>query len=145
MFKFRLDTRGTAMEESGKTTISSCVRGHHVYKDVWDPMIGEKLDCRRESGNVQDRYAVAVVRTHVEPKHKRRHKKNTVITVGHLPKKISCVCSLFLRRGGTITCEITGNRRHSSDLPQGGLEVPCLLVFVGNKADIAKIKNKAKI
>ena len=136
------------MEESGTTTLSSCVRGHHVYKDVWDPVIGEKLECCRESGNVQDRYAVAVVRTHMEPrsKHKRRnrHKLNTVITVGHLPRKISCVCSLFLRHGGTITCEITGNRRHSYDLLQGGLEVPCLLLFVRNKADVAKIKNKTK-
>ena len=98
------------MESSAKstTTLSSCVRGHHIYKDVWDPVVGEKLDCRRECGNVQDRYAVAVVRTHVGPKHKRRRRKteNAVITVGHLPRKISCVCSLFLRRGGTLVRDI---------------------------------------
>ncbi len=137
----------SSAQDNETTTLSSCVRGHHIYKDIWDPVVGEKLDCCRECGNVQDRYAVAVVRTLVDPKLKRRRHKteNAVTTVGHLPRKISCVCSLFLRRGGTITCEITGHRRHSSDLPQGGLEVPCLLIFVGNKADIAKIKSKTNI
>ena len=137
----------SSSQDYESTALSSCVRGHHIYKDILDPVIGEKLDCRRECGNVQDRYAVAVVRTHVDPKPKhRRHKtENTVATVGHLPRKISCICSLFLRRGGSITCQITGHRRHSSDLPQGGLEVPCLLIFVGNKADIVKIKSKTNI
>ena len=29
---------------------------------------------------------------------------------------------MFLRRGGSICCEVTGLRRYSSGLPQGGLE-----------------------
>ena len=47
-------------------------------------------------------------------------------TVGHLPKKISKVCSLFLRRGGSIEVVVSGRRRYSSDLQ---LEVPCKLLF----------------
>ena len=35
---------------------------------------------------------------------------------GHLPRKMSKVCSLFLRRGGSIRCKVTGSRRYSSDL-----------------------------
>ena len=73
-----------------------------------------------------DRYAVAVV-------------KGTV--VGHLPKKISKISSLFLRRGGYIKCEVTGKRRYSSDLSQGGLEIPCRLIFKSkDKKEIDKIK-----
>ena len=53
------------------------------------------------------------------------------LVVGHLPKKISRVCSLFLRRGGTIYCIVTNTRRYSADLPQGGLEIPCTLHFEG--------------
>ena len=46
---------------------------------------------------------------------------------------------MFLLRGGTITCRVTASRRYSGDLPQGGLEIPCLLTFKGTMKDIAKI------
>ena len=55
--------------------------------------------------------------------------------VGHVPRKISAICSLFIRRGGVIRCIISGRRRYSSDLPQGGLEIPCILVFTTIKPD----------
>lgn len=32
-------------------------------------------------------------------------------------------------RSGTINCEVTGSRQYSSDLEQGGLEIPCKLNF----------------
>ena len=63
--------------------IESCVRGYHVYQSVWTPTIGEELQCVREPTNIIDRYAVGVT-------------KDGKI-VGHLPKKISRLCSLFIR------------------------------------------------
>ena len=68
------------------------------------------LTCERESDNTLDRYAVAV--------------KMEGNIVGHLPRKPTGVCSLFLRRGDTIDCTVTGCRRYSVVLPQGGLEIP---------------------
>ena len=88
-----------------------CVRGYYVYKDLWKAVIDEELECKRETTNSKDRYAVAVF-------------KNGEI-VGHLPRMISRVCSLFIRRGRVIICRVTGRQRYSSDLPQGGLEIPC--------------------
>ena len=41
--------------------ISSCVRGYHVYKDRRKPRVDEKLACVRESTNIEDGCAVAVV------------------------------------------------------------------------------------
>ena len=38
---------------------------------------------------------------------------------------------MFLRNHGTIKCKVTGNRRYSSDLPQGSMEIPCSLCFTG--------------
>ena len=29
--------------------VESCVRGFHIYEDVWTPVIGEVLICRREN------------------------------------------------------------------------------------------------
>ena len=87
--------------------------------------------CEREPENASDRYAVAV------------KKEGTII--GHLPRKLSWVCSLFLRRGGAIKCTVTGRRRYSADLPQGGLEVPCSLLFKGSPEEIKKLKKLWKL
>ena len=106
---------------------SSCIRGYHVYDDIWIPSTGEKVDCYREERNVLDRYAVKVMKSDE--------------IVGHLPKKISTLCSLFIRRGGSIKCEVMGSRRYSRDLLQGGLEIPCDLIFEGSPNALEKIKS----
>ena len=32
------------------------MRGYHIYNEIWDAMIGEELQCLRESNNANDRY-----------------------------------------------------------------------------------------
>ena len=51
-------------------------------------MIGEEVECVREPLNENDRYAVVVIKDD--------------IVIGHLPRNISRVCSLFLHRGGVL-------------------------------------------
>ena len=58
--------------------IPSCIRGYHVYGEIWTAVLDEQLFCEREIGNVLDRYAVAA-------------KNDSHITVGHLPRKISTI------------------------------------------------------
>ena len=38
--------------------VDVCVRGQHIYKDIWYAVVGEVLVCEREPNNFQDRYAV---------------------------------------------------------------------------------------
>ena len=76
-----------------------------MYKNIWEAAVGETLSCVRESRNARNRYAVAV------------EKNDTVIK--HLPRKISRVCALLLKRGGSIQCTVTGKRRYLADLLQG--------------------------
>ena len=38
----------------------SVVRGHHVFKRIWTPVVGEVLTVAREAGNTEDRFTVAV-------------------------------------------------------------------------------------
>uniref|UniRef100_A0A1X7UN36 HIRAN domain-containing protein n=1 Tax=Amphimedon queenslandica TaxID=400682 RepID=A0A1X7UN36_AMPQE len=109
-----------------KFEVPSYIRGYHVYHEVWSSVLEENLLCERERNNSNDQYAVAV-------------KKDAEI-VGHLPRKLSRVCSLFLRRGGTITCKVSGRRRYSADLLQGGVEIPCCLMFSGEDCEIKKLK-----
>lgn len=40
----------------------SCIRGFHIYKDIWNPVIGETLNTRREIHNLVDKYAVLSVK-----------------------------------------------------------------------------------
>ena len=86
-------------------SIGSCVRSYHYYQDIWEPVIGEELECMQEPGNLHDRYTVTVLKEG--------------IVVGHVPRKISVLYSIFLRKGGTIVSAITGTRRYSRDLAQG--------------------------
>ena len=100
--------------------VESMMRGYHEYKLIWnDPIIGEELRCEREPGSCHNPYAVAV----------KKRIGGTDRIVGHVPRIISTICSLFIRRGGLLVCVINGLRRYSSDLPQGGLEIPCKLIF----------------
>ena len=78
------------------------------YKTIWDAALGEQLRCQREPTNPHDAYSVAVLKSGV--------------VVGHVPRRISSVCSLFLRHGGVIDCVVAGVKQYSADLPQGDLK-----------------------
>ena len=39
----------------------SIARGCHAYVDIWNPLIGEILNCKREPTNVVDKHAVAIM------------------------------------------------------------------------------------
>ena len=108
--------------------LDSCVRGYHVYKDLWNATPGETLTCIRERGNRNDVFAVAV--------------QSDGNIVGHVPRHISCISTLFIRRGGVLNCLVTGTRRYSSNLLQGGMEIPCQYIFSGNKDVIEKIRGR---
>jgi len=54
-----------------------------VYQDRWLPLRGKTLTCQHEGGNVYDPFAVMVGKSGV--------------IVGHVPRRISSMYSLFLR------------------------------------------------
>ena len=94
----------------------SVIRGYHVYQKVWEPQMNETLDCKLEPTNEFDKHAVSVVKSDV--------------VVGHVPQVNSKVCAFFIRRGGSITCRVTGKRKHGA-----GLEIPCIYSFKGSVKD----------
>ena len=46
----------------GVYVLESVVRGHHVYKCIWTPHVGEQLRLKHEENNENDRRAVAVLK-----------------------------------------------------------------------------------
>ena len=97
----------------------------NIVLRIWEPFIGEELQCDRETTNLHNPYTVSVL--------KQRQ------IVGHIPHNISRACSVFLRSHVTIKCTVTGNRRYSSDLPQGEMEILCLLCFTGDDDLLKKL------
>ena len=57
--------------------MASIVRGHHVYKSVWHPVLGEQLTLERGNSNSHNRHALSVM------------KDGTII--GHVPRELSSV------------------------------------------------------
>ena len=103
-------------------SLDSVVRGHHVYKQDWQPNEGEELRVEREEGNAHDSHAISII-------------KDSAV-VGHLPIELSRIFWHFIRHGGVVTCEITGHRKKGK-----GLEVPCRYMFTGRRKFIMKLKH----
>ena len=70
-----------------------------MYSTIWTPVLGELLSCKRELDNAEDQYVVAVYRV-------------DGIVVGQIPKKISFLCAVFIKRGSTIQCIVSTIYRH---------------------------------
>ena len=116
-------TSGLDDEESFH--LESSVRGHHVFKSVWTPVVGQLLlQVHAEPRNSHDVYSIAVTLDDA--------------VVGHLPREFSHVAFYFLQHRGHITCEITGSRR-LSEVHNKGLVVPCLYTFWGKTAIIKRL------
>ncbi len=59
-------------------TLDSVVRGHHVYKRIWTPTVGEQLQLRPEEDNESDPRAVAVLKHGVIVRHLPRKTARTM-------------------------------------------------------------------
>ena len=115
-FSTQTYSSGFSMSTDSTFQMNSVMRGYHVYNGVWTSNTHDVSSCRHEEVNINDPCAVCMVHP-------------SGIVVGHVQRTISSVCSMFILRGGNISCQITGSRQHSIDLPQRGLELPLLFHF----------------
>ena len=97
----------------------SWMRGHHAYKDIFEPVIGTTLTLQREPENAKDPHAVAIV-------------EDAGRIVGHIPLALSRIVSSFLKRANhKATAEICGKRiNRGSGL---GLELPVIYKIYGGR------------
>ena len=77
------------------------MRGHHAYKDEFQPEIDMTLVLQREPENAKDPHAVAIT-------------ENNGRVVGHIPLGLSKIVSSFLKRvnhrGEAVICGKRVNR-----------------------------------
>ena len=113
------------------------VRGHHVYKTTWTPVLNEKLDCKkdnREEALSHDKHSVGVF------------KKDGTL-VGHIPIELSRLIDYFMEstEENFVSALVVGPRKR-----EVGLVVPAKFsAFTKDKRiatilsdEILKIKTK---
>ena len=89
--------------------IESTVWGHHFYKSLWTPVIGEKLCVQIEEDSAFDDFTVAIWKD---------------VIVGHVPRELARICLYFLKKQhSSMICKITEHRR-LSEVDGKGLVVP---------------------
>ena len=97
--------------------------GFHVYRNNWEPVIGEVLKTCMESQNEVDKYAVAII-----------DNENNVI--GHLPKgasgKYAKTIFYFLKTDPLIIYHVKITEKAVNLRDNKGIRIPCLLQFTGN-------------
>ena len=103
----------------------SFIRGYHAYKDTWNPAVGDVLRLQRETTNIKDKLAVAVM--------------NQSTVVGHVPYNTAPAVSHFLKRStNKATVRVTGaavNRGAGY-----GMEIPCKYIFYGAEIYIDRLR-----
>ena len=69
---------------------TSVIRGHHIYKSVWTPTLGQKLNCREDDRKEAKQHVDYAIGTYLEA--------NTGSEpVGHVPMEFSYLIYTFLR------------------------------------------------
>ena len=121
------------LEKEFVFAVNCCVCGYHIFKSFCEAPISSVLSVKHEDDPqslVHSKYAIALI-------------NSELVAVGHLPKFVSKLAHFFVKHAGKIRCEITGSKRYSSDLEQGGLEIPAKIIFQNsNKRIIEKMKKK---
>ena len=89
-------------------SLTSYITGHHIYKKIWSPKIGEELVVLKEEGNKVDRTAVGVFKG--------------ATLVGHVPRSDKATVRNWLQMG-IVTATVIGKRENKR---KNGLEVPAM-------------------
>ena len=80
--------------------MEAMIRGYHKYNSIWtNPVIEEKLSYKQQIGNAHDTHGVAV----------RKSIDDEIKTVGHVLRRFSSICSIFIRQGGSIVWTVRGH------------------------------------
>ena len=112
--------------------VRCCIRGYHIYQIQWNTGIGARLTTAPETrpgALAEDKYAIAVT--------------NNGKTVGHVPKFLTKLTFFFLKNAGKLHITVTGPRRYSVDLKQGGLGLPVDFCFTSlNEKLFLQMKEK---
>ena len=118
-----------------KVEFQTNIGGHHVYKDVWTPTVGERLNCRkdyREEAKEYDENAIGV--------YKKTEEED--LLVGHIPIKLSKLMNQYLGADSSnrLVATISGKRKRELCLV-----VPAKFKCISMKKKVAQILHEELI
>ena len=127
-------SKETAKSSDGLKFEMKCAsRGFHVYRTVWKPKVGEKLQMKPEYANVHDPFAISINAS-------LKGKLTAFDAVGHVPRDISRFCRYFLNYGGELEGRVRDVRYRKSPIPKGGLEIPIVMIVRKHNASLPVFK-----
>ena len=90
-----------AFKNNYSLSVESVIRGHHVYKETWNPYKGEELICnhdKREEAKIFEDHAVGTY-------------QDSCLVV-HVPIELSFLfCKCIEKRNNQIFAEVSGERK----------------------------------
>ena len=110
-----------------KVEYETVIRGHHVYKCVWTPVMDEKLECNKDTR--------AEAKEHDETKQLDVANQKKIL-VGHVPIELSRLMKNFLEANteNKLVAQVTGKRKREI-----GLVVPAKFSAFTTDLRLAKI------
>ena len=112
--------------------IRCCIKRYHIYQTQWNAGIGSRLTTAPETrprALAEDKYAITVM--------------NNGKTVGYVKRFLKKLTFFSLKHGGKLHITVTGPRRYSVYLKQGGLEIPADFCFTSlNEKLLLQMKAK---
>ena len=111
-----------------KIEFQTAIRSHHIYKDVWVPLIGQEFICKaddREEAIEYDKNAIGVFKT-----------GDPETLVGHLPIELSCLLKYLLEASPEKNLIAVVTRKRKREV---GLVVPAKYVALTKNKAFANI------
>ena len=110
------------MKDSSAFQCDSFVRGYHVYMNIWEPLVGECLESRKEPTNEMDKTTVAVIIINYSEE----------VVGGYVPKNMSKIVLRSYPCPIVLWTTVTGKRINRGS--RYGLEIPAIFfIFVALK------------
>ena len=110
------------------------VMSRHVYKEMWMPFVGEKLDTTMQPNNVKDKCAVAIFQ------------EGKKMVLGHLPHgksgKFAKTVLYFLKAAKENRCQIIVHGKAVNQNDGLGMKVPSRLLFTAEEKFIDILKER---
>ena len=91
-----------------KVEFTCAIRGHHVYKTSWTPVLNEKLECKKDSREEAPSH----------DKHSVRVFKRDETLVGHIPIEVSRIIDYIMQNNekNFVSAMVVGPRRREIGL-----------------------------
>lgn len=118
-----------------KVDFDMAIRGHHVCKSVWTPIVDEILECEmdtRTEAKENDENAIGVYK--LPTGSKQPNSKKTL--AGHVPIKLSCLLKNFLGANTENKLFAKVNEKRKREI---GLVVPARFSAVTTELCIAEV------